>query len=138
MAADASRKRKDMGKAPVADASAGAPAARRLQAVAGFVADSDANGGANLLHDRIRLGIMSALSVNRKMSFSELKDLLQTSDGNLSKHARRLEDAGYVSCTKQFSGRVPRTEFSLTPTGRKMFERHLRHMETLIRAARPG
>ena len=113
------------------------PAARRLQAVAGFVADADASTDANLLHDRIRLGIMSALSVNSRMSFSELKDLLGTTDGNLSKHARRLEDAGYVSCRKQFHARVPRTEYSLTAKGKKMFARHLDHLEGLIRATRP-
>lgn len=117
-------------------ASVDAPAARRLQAVAGFVADSDAGAGANLLHDRIRLGIMSALSVNSTMSFGDLKELLGTSDGNLSKHARRLEDAGYVTCRKQFSGRIPRTEFGLTARGKKMFARHLEHMESLIQATR--
>ena len=113
-----------------------APAAKRLEAVAGFVADADAGDSAQLLLDRIRLGIMSALSVNRSMSFSELKELLGTSDGNLSKHARRLEDAGYLACKKQFSGRVPRTDFSLTSKGKKMFARHLEHMESLIKATR--
>lgn len=79
---------------------------------------------------------MSALSVNRSMSFSELKDLLKTTDGNLSRHARKLEDAGYISCTKKFSDRVPKTEFSLTSKGKRVFERHLAHMEALIQAAR--
>jgi DNA-binding HxlR family transcriptional regulator len=114
-----------------------APAKRRLEAVAGLVADPAAGEGERLLYDRIRLGIMSALSVNRRMSFGELKELLDTSDGNLSKHARRLEDAGYLLCKKQFSDRVPRTEFRLTSKGKKMFARHLEHMESLIQATRP-
>lgn len=108
---------------------------QRLHAVAGAVGDNE-TGDARLLYDRIRLGIMSALSVNQTMSFAELKDLLGTTDGNLSKHARRLEDAGLVSCKKAFAERVPRTQFSLTARGKRTFARHLQHMETLIEATR--
>ena len=91
-----------------------------------------------LIHERMRLGIMSALSVNRTMSFAELKELLATTDGNLSKHARRLEDAGLVSCKKAFAERVPRTQYSLTAKGKRAFAKHLEHMEALIRVARSG
>jgi DNA-binding MarR family transcriptional regulator len=114
------------------------PIGKRLRAVAGFVTDSASGETDRLIHERIRLGIMSALSVNRSMSFSELKELLDTTDGNLSRHARKLEDAGFISCTKKFSERVPKTEFSLTPKGRRVFERHLQHMQALIQAARGG
>jgi len=91
-----------------------------------------------LIHERMRLGIVSALAVNRTLTFAELKDLLKTTDGNLSVHARKLEDAGYVSCTKSFEGRVPRTEFALTAAGQRALERYLEHMEHLIKAARGG
>lgn len=106
---------------------------QRLKTVAGAVGDDEAS---RLLYDRIRLGIMSALSVNRQLSFAELKELLATTDGNLSKHARRLEDAGLVDCNKAFNQRVPRTQFSLTAKGRRSFARHLKHMEALIQATR--
>jgi DNA-binding transcriptional ArsR family regulator len=89
-----------------------------------------------VIHERIRLGIVSALAVNAHLSFNELKQLLHTTDGNVSVHARKLEDAGYVSSTKGFDGRVPRTEFRLTAAGRKALERYLAHMESLISAAR--
>jgi DNA-binding MarR family transcriptional regulator len=108
---------------------------KRLHAVAGAVCDGE-TGNTRLLYDRIRLGIMSALSVNHMMSFAELKELLGTTDGNLSKHARRLEDAGLVSCKKAFAERVPRTQFRLTARGKRTFARHLQHMETLIEATR--
>ena len=111
-------------------------AKQRLRAVAGAVGESDADDSARLLYDRIRLGVMSALSVNRSMSFAELRNLLGTTDGNLSKHARRLEDAGLVSCKKSFEERVPRTQFSLTPKGKRAFAQHLKHMEALIAATR--
>ncbi len=92
-----------------------------------------------VIHGRVRLGIVSALAVNDPLTFKELKDLLRTSDGNLSAHARRLEEAGYVTCTKSFEGRVPRTEFHLTGAGRESLERYLDHMEALIRRVRvPG
>ena len=80
----------------------------------------------------MRLGIVSALAVNESLSFNELKKLLQTTDGNLSVHARRLEEAEYIECTKSFEGRVPKTEYRLTKSGRRAFERYLDHMEALI------
>ena len=89
-----------------------------------------------IIHERIRLGIVSALAVNDSLTFNELKRLLQTTDGNLSVHARRLEEAEYISCNKSFEGRMPKTEYRLTPTGRKMFEKYLSHMEALIQAMR--
>jgi DNA-binding MarR family transcriptional regulator len=89
-----------------------------------------------IVHERTRLGIVSALAVNPALTFSELKTLLRTTDGNLSVHARKLEQADYVTCTKYFEGRVPRTEFRLTPAGRRALERYLDHMEALIRATR--
>jgi DNA-binding HxlR family transcriptional regulator len=89
-----------------------------------------------VIHERMRLGIVSALAVNEKLGFVELKRLMKTSDGNLSVHARRLEEAGYVLCEKSFAGRVPRTEYRLTEVGRRALERYLDRMEALIRAAR--
>lgn len=89
-----------------------------------------------LIHERTRLGVVSALAVNRSLSFKELKQLLGTTDGNLSVHARKLEEAGYVACTKSFSGRLPKTEYRLTVAGRKALERYLDHMEALIRLTR--
>jgi DNA-binding HxlR family transcriptional regulator len=91
-----------------------------------------------LIHERIRLGIVSALAVNRSLTFNELKALLKTTDGNLSVHARRLEEADYIVCTKSFDGRLPKTEYRLTAAGRKALERYLNHMEALIRATREG
>jgi DNA-binding MarR family transcriptional regulator len=89
-----------------------------------------------IIHEHMRLGIVSALAVNDSLTFNELKKLLQTSDGNLSVHARRLEEAEYVTCTKSFEGRMPKSEYSLTPAGRAAFNRYLNHMEALIQAAR--
>ena len=89
-----------------------------------------------LIHERMRLGILSALAVNERMSFGDLKTLLKTTDGNLSVHARKLEEAEYVLCEKSFEGRVPKTEYVITPAGRRALERYLDHMESLIRAAR--
>jgi DNA-binding MarR family transcriptional regulator len=89
-----------------------------------------------IIHEHMRLGIVSALAVNDSLTFNELKKLLRTSDGNLSVHARRLEEAEYVLCTKSFQGRMPKSEFRLTSAGRKAFERYLNHMEALIQAAR--
>jgi DNA-binding MarR family transcriptional regulator len=109
---------------------------RRLAGVAGYLSDPAAGEFDRLVYERIRLGIMSALAVNRKMTFNELKELLKTSDGNLSAHARKLEDAGYIGCKKSFKGRFPRTEYRLTVTGRRALERYLDHMERLIRATR--
>jgi DNA-binding HxlR family transcriptional regulator len=89
-----------------------------------------------LIHERIRLGIVSALAVNRSLTFNELKALLKTTDGNLSVHARKLEEADYIVCTKSFDGRLPKTEYRLTGAGRKALEHYLDHMEALIRATR--
>ena len=116
--------------------SSAAPPKKRLRTVAGYFSDPDSSDAGRLLHERIRLGIMGALSVSQRMSFRELKDLLKTTDGNLSKHARTLEDAGYLNCRKKFAKRVPRTEYSLTAKGKRMFARHLDHMEALIHATR--
>jgi DNA-binding MarR family transcriptional regulator len=89
-----------------------------------------------LVHERVRLGIASALAVNPSLSFVDLKKLLNTTDGNLSVHARKLEEAGYITCTKSFDGRIPKTEYRLTAAGRHALERYLSEMESLIRAAR--
>ena len=89
-----------------------------------------------LIHERMRLGIVSSLAANRSLTFNELKKLLKTTDGNLSVHARKLEDANYVSCTKSFQGRMPQTEYRLTETGRRALEKYLNHMEALIQAMR--
>jgi DNA-binding HxlR family transcriptional regulator len=91
-----------------------------------------------LIHERIRLGIVSALAVNRSLTFNELKALLKTTDGNLSVHARKLEEADYIVCTKSFDGRLPKTEYRLVVAGRRALERYLNHMEALIRATREG
>ena len=89
-----------------------------------------------LIHERMRLAIVSALAANPSLTFNELKSLLKTTDGNLSVHARKLEEAGYVSCTKSFEGRIPRTEYRLTAAGKKAFEKYIDHMEALVRAMR--
>jgi DNA-binding HxlR family transcriptional regulator len=89
-----------------------------------------------LIHERIRLGIVSALAVNERLSFNELKRLLNTTDGNLSVHARKLEEAGYLGCDKYFDGRVPKTEYWLTAAGRKSLHRYLDRMEEIIQATR--
>src|SRR5207248_10318666 len=91
-----------------------------------------------LIHERLRLGIISALAVNDRLTFNDLKRLLRTTDGNLSVHARKLEEAQYIVCTKSFEGRMPKTEYRLTAAGRKALERYLGHMESVIRAARGG
>lgn len=89
-----------------------------------------------LIHERLRLGIVSSLAVNDTLSFSDLKKLLGTTDGNLSVHARKLEEAHYIACTKYFEGRLPKTEYRLTPLGRRVLEGYLDHMEALIQATR--
>lgn len=89
-----------------------------------------------LIHERVRLGIVSALAANDALTFNDLKRLLKTTDGNLSVHARKLEEANYVACTKSFQGRMPKTEYRLTPTGRRALEKYLDHMEALIQAMR--
>jgi DNA-binding HxlR family transcriptional regulator len=89
-----------------------------------------------LIHERMRLGIVSALAANRSLTFNELKKLLKTTDGNLSVHARKLEEADYIACTKSFEGRMPKTEYRLTELGRRALEKYLSHMEALIQAVR--
>jgi DNA-binding HxlR family transcriptional regulator len=89
-----------------------------------------------LIHERTRLAIVSALAVNESLTFNELKQLLRATDGNLSVHARKLEDAGYLGCTKSFDGRMPKTEYRLTAAGRRALEKYLDHMEALIRVTR--
>jgi DNA-binding HxlR family transcriptional regulator len=124
-------------------------AARRQRAEAGAPRGQSARGQSpraaggrgsasldNLIHHRIRLGIVSALAAVESLTFNELKALLETTDGNLSVHARKLEEADYVTCTKSFDGRRPRTEYRLTPVGRRELTRYLSHMEALIRTTR--
>ncbi|MCU1264244.1 MAG: transcriptional regulator [Acidobacteria bacterium] len=89
-----------------------------------------------LIHERLRLGIVSALAANESLTFNDLKNLMHITDGNLSVHARKLEDAGYISCNKFFEGRVPRTEYKLTSPGRRALEGYLNHMESLIKQMR--
>jgi DNA-binding MarR family transcriptional regulator len=113
---------------------------RSVDGAASGAGDEAAEEGAlaldRLIHERMRLGIVSALAVNDSLTFNDLKQLMHTTDGNLSVHARKLEDAKYISCTKSFEGRVPRTEYKLTTAGRRALERYLDHMEALIRATR--
>jgi DNA-binding transcriptional ArsR family regulator len=127
---------------PEASASALAKPTRRggrsLQSLPGGRDDESPLALDRLIHERLRLGIVSALAVNDALTFVELKRLLKTTDGNLSVHARKLEEAGYVSCTKEFEGRTPRTEYRLTRAGRLALERYLEHMESLIKATREG
>ncbi len=104
---------------------------RRLTAVHNDIPQLD-----RLIHEKLRLGIVSALAAAPSLTFSDLKKLLETSDGNLSVHARKLEEAGYVQCEKSFEGRMPKTEYRLTPQGRKALERYLDHMEALVGAMR--
>lgn len=109
-----------------------------LRGVSGRRAEQTPMALNRLIHERMRLGIVSALAVNEALSFNDLKKLLKTTDGNLSVHARKLEEAGYVTCAKFFHKRVPKTEFRLTASGRRTLERYLDHMEALIRATREG
>ena len=102
----------------------------RIEKAAGDVS-SDLD---KVIHERMRLGIISALAANKKLSFTDLKNLLNTTDGNISVHARKLEDAGYLTCEKSFKGRTPLTEYAITKDGRKALERYLDHMEALIKA----
>ncbi|MCC7055667.1 MAG: transcriptional regulator [Gemmatimonadaceae bacterium] len=110
---------------------ASTPAAPPLDAVDGN--DPSPLALDRLIHERMRLAIVSTLAVHEMLSFNELKALLDTTDGNLSVHARKLEDARYIQCTKGYDGRIPRTEYRLTATGREALERYLSHMEALIR-----
>jgi len=107
-----------------------------LKSERGGAADHDTGDLDRLIHERVRLGIVSALAVNDSLSFNDLKETLGATDGNLSVHARRLEEAGYLECVKSFEGRVPRTNFRLTAQGRRALGRYLDHMEALIRTVR--
>ena len=111
-------------------------ASRALGKVEGEAAAATAPDLDRVIHERLRLGIVSALAVNESLTFTDLKRIMNTTDGNLSVHARRLEEAGYVAMKKSFEGRVPRTEYRLTAEGRRALERYLYHMEALIRATR--
>lgn len=106
------------------------PAALRIEKAAETVS----NDLDKVIHERMRLGIVSALAANQKLSFSDLKKLLDTTDGNISVHARKLEEAGYITCEKSFKGRMPLTEYSITKEGRAALTRYLDHMEALIKA----
>ena len=128
MAAEGQGARKRRAKVPKAEPS--------LHGIPGYLAEDGPPELDRLVHERVRLGLLSALAVNERLSFTELKELLKTSDGNLSVHARKLEDAGYVKCLKSFDGRFPRTEYQLSAAGRRALERYLDHMEALIRATR--
>ena len=112
----------------------------RLPLSAGLPTDGDCPPPAarldRVIHEPVRLGLLSALAVNRSLSFRELRDLLETTDGNLSVHARRLEEAGYVSCAKHFEGRTPKTKFKITAAGRRALEGYLTHMDAIIAATR--
>jgi DNA-binding HxlR family transcriptional regulator len=123
-----------VGKRSAARASS-QPRPERLAAVSGEAPRASLDLD-RLIHERVRLAIVSSLAVNESLTFNEIKHLLGTSDGNLSVHARRLEEAGYIDCAKSFDGRVPRTEYRLTATGRAALERYLAHMEGLIRSTR--
>jgi DNA-binding HxlR family transcriptional regulator len=113
--------------------SAGAAA---LRGVIGAKASSRAPSLDRMIHERLRLGIISALAANESLTFNDLKALMNTTDGNLSVHARKLEDAGYINCTKFFEGRTPKTEYKLTQVGRRALEDYLSHMEQLIQQMR--
>jgi DNA-binding HxlR family transcriptional regulator len=112
---------------------AAAPSLRAVEGAVGKTPDLD-----RLIHERLRLGIISALCVNESLGFTDLKALLKTTDGNLSVHARKLEEADYIACTKTFQGRTPHTEYRVTAKGRRALQRYLDHMEALIAATRSG
>lgn len=108
-----------------------------LQPAAGAAAMKEAQALDRLIHEKARLGIVSALAASGPLTFNELKALLETTDGNVSVHARKLEDAGYITCTKSFAGRFPRTEYALTADGRAALEKYLDHLEAIVGAMRP-
>lgn len=112
------------------------PDGGRLDAVAGRHPEADTLELDRLIHERVRLGIVSSLAVNGSLTFTDLRDLLGITDGNLSAHAKRLEEAGYLVCTKSYDGRTPKTEYGLTPTGRRELTAYLDHMEAIIQATR--
>ena len=111
-------------------------AGAHLQDVRGSKAKHPAPGLDRLIHERMRLGIVSALAANESLTFNDLKGLMNTTDGNLSVHARKLEEGGYIACTKSFEGRLPKTEYKLTVAGRRALENYLSHMETIIHQMR--
>jgi DNA-binding HxlR family transcriptional regulator len=123
-------------KSNLASTGVGTKASQRLEGVRGDGARHGPLELDRLIHERMRLAIVSSLAVNQSLSFNELKRLLDTTDGNLSVHARKLEEAGYIVCTKSFAGRVPRTEYRLSSAGRRALERYLDHMEALIHSTR--
>jgi len=114
----------------------GGASRRRLEGVRGEAAGHGPLELDRLIHERMRLAIVSALAVNDSLTFNELKRLLDTTDGNLSVHARKLEEAGHIQCTKSFDGRLPRTAYKLTSSGRKALRRYLDHTEALIHTMR--
>ena len=113
-----------------------AATARKQQTRAHPIVETSIPDFDRLIHEKTRLAIVSALAVNPSLTFNEMKAILKTTDGNVSVHTRKLEDAGYVSCRKSFDGRVPKTEYALTGPGRKALEKYLNHMEALIKATR--
>lgn len=114
------------------------PARKQKEAAAARPAPAKATDLDGVIHERTRLAIVSALAVNTRLKFADLKQLLDTTDGNLSVHARKLEDAGYITCTKSFEDRRPKTEYALTAAGKRALQRYLDHMERLISATRKG
>jgi DNA-binding MarR family transcriptional regulator len=114
------------------------PAPEPLRTVQGKAPEEGPLALDRLIHERLRLGILSALAVNESLTFNDLKKLMASTDGNLSVHARKLEEAEYIACTKSFEGRMPKTAYSITATGRRALERYLDHMEALIKATREG
>ena len=112
------------------------PVAEPLRTVEGKAPSEGPLALDRLIHERLRLGILSALAVNESLTFNDLKKLMETTDGNLSVHARKLEEAAYIACTKSFEGRMPKTAYTITATGRRALERYLDHMEALIKATR--
>lgn len=112
------------------------PAVEPLRTVEGKAVAEGPLALDRLIHERLRLGILSALAVNESLTFNDLKKLMATTDGNLSVHARKLEEADYITCTKSFEGRMPKTAYTITATGRRALERYLDHMEALIKATR--
>lgn len=114
-----------------------APVKPKLTGIVGASSEAAPMELDRLIHERLRLGIVSALAVNEALTFNDLKKILNTTDGNLSVHARKLEEAAYIECTKSFDGRIPKTEYRLTELGRTALERYLNHMEAIIHATRP-
>ncbi len=125
-----------MARQDKAAARSGRDSEATLRAVSGMAQSEQEDPQGRLLHDRIRLAIVSALAVNESLAFNDLKALLEATDGNLSVHARKLEEARYVTCTKTFDGRTPKTLYRITNDGRRALENYLKHMEALIKAVR--